>query len=67
MRCRPCSAAQPWRVRTQPLPAGGFAELARRSPLGDSAEAQLRLLNGAYSGTAPRAGQVVKVVEAAER
>ena len=61
------SAAQPWRVRTQPLPAGGFAELARRSPLGDSAEAQLRLLNGAYSGTAPRAGQVVKVVEAAER
>ena len=47
-----------------PYPRGGFAELAKSSPLPPArAEAQLRLLNGVYSGeTAPKLGQLVKVV-----
>ena len=45
-------------------PAGGFAQLARSSPLTELAEQQLRLLNGVYGGHAdPRPGQLVKVVE----
>ncbi|PKO60813.1 MAG: peptidase [Betaproteobacteria bacterium HGW-Betaproteobacteria-18] len=56
------AAARPWTLRTAPFPAGGFAQLARSSPL-PQAEAQLRLINGYYSGGAPRVGQVVKVVE----
>jgi len=57
------AAARPWVVRLQPMPAGGFAELARRSPLGASAERQLRLLNGVYGGGQIAAGRPVKVVE----
>ena len=71
------SAARPWVLRTVKLPPGGFAELARRSPLGAGAEAQLRLINGVYglgAGDAvdpanvpttglPRIGDLVKVVE----
>ena len=46
------------------MPAGGFAELARHSPLTSLAEQQLRLMNGAYGGaTAPSAGQRVKNVQ----
>jgi predicted Zn-dependent protease len=58
------AAAKPWSVQTVPFPRGGFAELARASPLpAASAEAQLRLMNGAYgSGVAPKPGQAVKVV-----
>ena len=62
------AAAKPWRLKLVPMPAGGFAELARQSPVTDAAERQLRLLNGAYgerggaSGNEPRAGQLVKVV-----
>ena len=56
------SAARPWLLRSQPLPAGGLAELVRRSPL-PQAERQLRLLNGVYSGGELRPGQWVKVVE----
>jgi hypothetical protein len=44
-----------------PFPRGGFAELARRSPL-PSAEQQLRLINGFYGGGAPQRGHMVKVV-----
>lgn len=56
-------AARPWQLRTVAFPAGGFAELAKGSPLGARAEAQLRLLNGAYGGgTEPKAGAAVKVV-----
>ncbi|MGQ0709459.1 MAG: M48 family metalloprotease [Rhodoferax sp.] len=56
--------AQEWALRSVPLPAGGFAELARSSPL-PRAEVQLRLLNGYYgSASAPRPGQMVKVVQA---
>jgi predicted Zn-dependent protease len=57
------AAARPWTIRTVPLPAGGFAELARRSPLGAQAERQLRLLNGVYSTGAAAPGRLVKVVE----
>ena len=53
--------ALPWVLRTVPFPRGGFAELARRSPL-DAAEQQLRLLNGMYGGGAPTPGALVKVV-----
>ena len=56
------AAAQPWTIRTTAYPRGGFAELARQSPL-PSAEQQLRLINGFYSGGEPRVGQLVKVVE----
>jgi predicted Zn-dependent protease len=58
------AAARPWVLRTVAYPRGGFAELARSSPLGARAEAQLRLLNGVYGGSAePRIGQPVKVVQ----
>ena len=56
------AAARPWVLRTVAYPAGGFAEIARRSPL-DSPLAHLRLLNGVYGGGEPRLGQRVKVVE----
>ncbi|MBE0475438.1 M48 family metalloprotease, partial [Rhodoferax sp.] len=55
------AAARPWTLRTTAYPAGGFAQLARRSPL-PQAEAQLRLINGFYGGGAPKVGQWVKVV-----
>jgi predicted Zn-dependent protease len=58
------SAARPWRLKVVPYPAGGFAQLARQSPLASMGEQQLRLLNGAYGGGAePRVGQSVKVIE----
>ena len=55
------SAARPWLLRSVPYPRGGFAELARTSPL-SSAEQQLRLINGVYAGGEPKPGQMVKVV-----
>lgn len=55
------SAARVWMIRTVPFPAGGFAELSKNSPL-DAPEQQLRLLNGFYSGGAPKIGQLVKVI-----
>ena len=56
------SAARPWALKSLALPAGGLAELARRSPL-PHAEGQLRLLNNVYSGGELKPGQLVKVVE----
>lgn len=56
------AAARPWVLQTVPYPRGGFAELARRSPL-EQAEQQLRLINGYYGGGEPRPGQLVKAVE----
>ncbi|MDD4944343.1 M48 family metalloprotease [Rhodoferax sp.] len=56
------AAAKPWVIQTTSYPAGGFAQLAKRSPL-PQAEAQLRLINGFYGGGEPRPGQAVKVVE----
>jgi predicted Zn-dependent protease len=57
------AAAKPWSIRTAAMPAGGFAELARRSPLGAQAERQLKLINGVYAGGSIAAGRPVKVVE----
>jgi predicted Zn-dependent protease len=57
------AAAKPWAVRTVAFPRGGFAELARSSPLPAQAEAYLRLINGVYGGGAdPQPGSAVKVV-----
>jgi predicted Zn-dependent protease len=56
-------AAKPWNIRLVTYPKGGFAELAKRSPL-PNAEQQLRLLNGVYGGGEPKPGQKVKQVEA---
>lgn len=56
-------AAKPWNIRLVSYPKGGFAELAKRSPL-PNAEQQLRLLNGVYGGGEPKPGQKVKQVEA---
>ena len=57
------NAARPWTLKTVPYPSGGFAELAKQSPLTNSAEQQLRLLNGVYGGGDVQPGQLVKVVE----
>jgi predicted Zn-dependent protease len=56
------NAARPWTLRTVPFPRGGFAELARQSPL-PHAEQHLRLLNGFYGGGQPTPGQLVKTVQ----
>ncbi|MEJ8810825.1 M48 family metalloprotease [Variovorax ureilyticus] len=58
------AAAKPWSIQTVPYPRGGFGELAKSSPLPASrAQAQLKLMNSAYSGGAdPKPGQLVKVV-----
>ena len=55
-------AARPLKLKTVPYPRGGFAELARKSPL-PNAEQQLKLLNGVYAGGNVAVGQLVKVVE----
>lgn len=57
------AAAKPWSIRSVTMPAGGFAELARRSPLGAQAERQLKLLNGVYGGGNVAVGRPVKIVE----
>ena len=62
------SAARPFAMRTTAFPPGGFAELARNSPLvtqtAAQAEAQLKLLNGVYGGgPEPKVGAAVKVVQ----
>ena len=56
-------AARPWKLKSVPYPEGGFAELAKHSPLTSNAEQQLRLLNGVYGGGDLKPGQSVKVVE----
>jgi predicted Zn-dependent protease len=57
------SAARPLKLKTVPYPGGGFAELARKSPLPRNAEQELKLLNGVYAGGDVKPGQLVKVVE----
>lgn len=58
------SAARPWQLALVPYPAGGFAQLARSSPLSELPEQQLRLLNGVYGEQAePKTGQLVKVIK----
>jgi predicted Zn-dependent protease len=55
------SAARSWVIRSAPYPKGGFAELARQSPLANP-EKQLRLMNGYYGGGEPKTGQMIKIV-----
>jgi predicted Zn-dependent protease len=56
--------AQPLKLRVITAKRGTtFAELARTSPLGNSAASQLRLLNGLYPNGEPTAGQPLKIVE----
>lgn len=56
------AAAKPWVLKTSIYPVGGFAQLAKTSPV-PQAESQLRLINGFYGGGAPRVGQTIKVIE----
>ncbi len=56
------SAAKPWAIRTVAYPRGGFAELAKTSPI-DRPEQQLRLINGFYGSGEPKLGALVKVIE----
>ena len=56
------SAARPWVIKTVAYPRGGFAELARTSPIANP-EKQLRLNNGYYTGGEPKPGQLVKIVD----
>ncbi len=56
------NAARPWVVQVVAYPRGGFAQLAKQSPLDVRPEAHLRLLNGLYEGGEPRPGQRVKVI-----
>lgn len=56
--------AQPHVIRVIEAGAGtSMAQLAARSPLGKSAEAQLRLMNDLYPAGEPRPGQMIKVVQ----
>jgi predicted Zn-dependent protease len=57
------AAAKPWALRTVPYPRGGYAQLARNTPLTDYAEQQLRLLNASYGSGEPAVGAMVKLVE----
>ncbi|MCC7455622.1 MAG: M48 family metalloprotease [Nitrospira sp.] len=56
------AAARPWTIEMVTMPRGGFAELARSSPLGSHAQQQLRLLNAAYPSGDIAPGQLVKTV-----
>ena len=48
-------------MRAVAMPRGGFAELARSSPIANP-EQQLRLLNGVYAGGDIKPGLPVKTV-----
>jgi len=56
------AAARPWQIKTAPYPRGGFAQLAKQSPLVQAPEAQLRLINGFYGAGEPKPGESVKVI-----
>ena len=55
------AAAKPWLLRTTAMPRGGFAELAKTSPLANP-EQQLRLINGVYPAGDIKPGVSVKAV-----
>lgn len=57
------AAARPWVLKLATYPKGGFAELAKSSPI-ERPEQQLRLINGYYGGGEPKLGQPVKIVVA---
>ena len=55
------TAAKAWTLRATAMPRGGFAELARTSPLANP-EQQLKLINGVYPGGDVKPGTQVKIV-----
>jgi predicted Zn-dependent protease len=55
------AAAKPWLIKTTQMPRGGFAELARSSPLANP-EQQLKLINGVYASGEIKPGAPVKIV-----
>jgi predicted Zn-dependent protease len=56
-------AAKPWQVRTVTMPAGQtIASLARSTPFGALAEAEMRVLNGVYPQGEIAPGRMVKVI-----
>ena len=55
------AAARPWMLRSLAMPRGGFAELAKSSPLANP-EQQLRLINGVYPSGDIKPGVLVKTV-----
>ena len=55
------AAARPWMMRSVVMPRGGFAELAKTSPLANP-EQQLRLINGVYPAGDIKPGLTVKTV-----
>jgi predicted Zn-dependent protease len=55
------AAARPWLLRASAMPRGGFAELARLTPLANP-EQQLRLINGVYAGGTIPPGAPIKIV-----
>ena len=58
------AASEPLRIRIITATAATrYADLARRSPLGRTAESQLRLMNAQYPSGEPVTGQKVKVIE----
>jgi predicted Zn-dependent protease len=55
------AAAKPWVLRASTMPRGGFAELARSTPIANP-EQQLKLINGVYAGGTIPSGAPIKVV-----
>lgn len=56
--------AEPLRIRIITVEAGtGYAELAKKSPLGRHGEQQLRLINAHYPTGEPTPGQKLKVIQ----
>jgi len=56
--------AKPHVIRTiRAQPGVTMAQLAAQSPLGKSAEAQLRLMNDLYPSGEPRPGQTIKIIQ----
>jgi predicted Zn-dependent protease len=56
--------ARPHVIHVIPVQAGTtMSQLAARSPLGKSAEAQLRLMNDLYPSGEPKSGQMIKIIQ----
>jgi predicted Zn-dependent protease len=56
--------ARPHVIRViQAQPGMTMAQLAMQSPLGKSAEAQLRLMNNLYPAGEPKPGQMIKIIQ----
>lgn len=56
--------ARPYVIRVvEAQPGTTMAQLAAKSPLGKSAEAQLRLMNDFYPAGEPKPGQMIKIIQ----